>query len=468
MKKIIISDVSLRNYGREIPLTLSFKEKLEIARKLTELNIDVIELGPVLNNKADEVLIKTICAVSGQSIVSCAVGYTEQSIEKNFSLISNAKKKRLVVSMPVSTVQMEYNLKCKPKVVLEKLKALTEKAVSLCQEVEVSLEDATRADTSFLYQAIKIAIEAGAKIITLTDLVGTNMPEDTVNLINGVVENVPEIKSVKLAVQCSNAFGMGITNSISVISIGVDMVKVSSISGFNLPSTESFARAMEHVVSKKGYTTNLNTTAIHRIQRQIERITAEKGAKGTMDYALAEDNREVKGDLTIEEMNKVICDLGYELSIEDLNKVYSEYTRVSTKKTVNTKDLEVIIANTAMQVPESYSLVNFFVNTSNVISSTASVVLSFEGKELSGLSFGNGSIDSAILAIENAIGKHFELDDFQVNSVSEGKEAMGEALVKLRNNGKVYSGRGISTDVVGASIRAYINALNKIVYEENN
>ena len=146
--------------------------------------------------------------------------------------------------------------------------------------------------------------------------------------------------------------------------------------------------------------------------------------------------------------------------------MYSEFLRLSEKKTVNTKDLDAIIATSAMQVPETYSLISFSVNSSNVVAATASVVLSKNSEKMSGLSFGNGPVDAAFLAIESVVGRHFELDDFELGAVTEGKEALGQAIVKLRLNGAIYSGRGVSTDIIGASIRAYVNAINKAVYSE--
>ena len=166
------------------------------------------------------------------------------------------------------------------------------------------------------------------------------------------------------------------------------------------------------------------------------------------------------------QFNKLIKKRGYELSADDLKKVYVEFTKLVERKSANVNELEVIIANTAMQVVPTYIVKSFSVNSSNVIRSTASVVLEKDGKENYGLSYGNGSVDAAFLAIENVIGRHFELDDFSLGSVTEGREAMGQAIVKLRNNGIIYAGRGVSTDIISAAIKAYVNAINKILFEE--
>ena len=168
----------------------------------------------------------------------------------------------------------------------------------------------------------------------------------------------------------------------------------------------------------------------------------------------------------ISKVIKAVKKLGYDLSDDDNAKVYKEFKRVSEKKNVGTKEMEAIIATAALQVPATYQLVDFVINSGNIITPTAHITLEKEGNELKGLSSGDGPIAAAFLAVEMVVGHHYELDDFQIQSVTEGSEAVGTALVKLRSNGKLYSGNGISTDIIGASIRAYLNAINKIVYEE--
>ena len=160
--------------------------------------------------------------------------------------------------------------------------------------------------------------------------------------------------------------------------------------------------------------------------------------------------------------------LGYELSDEDVGKVYDEFKKLTAKKEViDEKELEAVIASTAMQVPSTYHLVNYVVNSGNIIPATANVTLEKDGEKFTGVSTGDGPIDAAFHAIEQVIGHHYELDDFQVHAVTKGRGAVGSSIIRLRADGKLYPGNGVSTDIVGACIRAYINALNKIVYEEN-
>jgi 2-isopropylmalate synthase len=159
--------------------------------------------------------------------------------------------------------------------------------------------------------------------------------------------------------------------------------------------------------------------------------------------------------------------LGYILSAEDQEKVYQAFLGIAEKKErISLKELDALIAAEAMQVPPAYQVSSFVVNSGNDIGAMAHMKLAFHGRVLDGISSGDGIIDAAFLALEKATGRHFELDEFQIQAITEGREAAGEAIVKLRSMGKLYSGRGISTDIVGASIMAYVNALNKIVYEE--
>jgi 2-isopropylmalate synthase len=161
-----------------------------------------------------------------------------------------------------------------------------------------------------------------------------------------------------------------------------------------------------------------------------------------------------------------VAQLGYELSEEDMGKVYDAYRRIAVHKPVSSLDLDIIIANSALDVPATYTVKDYVINSGNTISATANIYLEKDGQILNGLAVGDGPIDAAFRAFENILGHHYELDDFRISSVTEGREAMGKAFIKLRNDGKLFSGQGISTDIIEASIRAYVAAVNKIVYEE--
>ena len=217
-----------------------------------------------------------------------------------------------------------------------------------------------------------------------------------------------------------------------------------------------------------GFECKIRLTELHRTIKQISWITEnaenEKSAVTVADV----DNEHIRLDVNDDSqaVMTAVKKLGYDLSEEDEAKVYEEFLRVAEKKNVGAKELEAIVAITALQVPFTYKLKSYVINNGNIISSSAQIALEKDGRIIDGICIGDGPIDAAFLAIEQILGHHYELDDFQIQSVTEGKEAMGSAIVKLRSGGKLYSGNGISTDIIGASIKAYINAVNKIVYEE--
>ena len=220
--------------------------------------------------------------------------------------------------------------------------------------------------------------------------------------------------------------------------------------------------------NRYGFYSDVRYTELNRIVKQIGWVLDNsKSAKGSVTSRVVDDEAvHLDANDDKDTIAMTVAKLGYDLSEEDKTRVYEEFLRVAARKKVGAKELEAIVASVALQVPPTYTLVNYVANSSNVISTSAQITLRKDGKDVTGISIGDGPIDAAFHAIEQIIGHHYELDDFQIQSVTEGQEAVGSAVVKLRSNGKLYSGKGLSTDIIGASIRAYLNALNKIVYEE--
>lgn len=463
MKKIVISDISLKECLKNKAFNFTFKEKLEIAKRLCELGVDVIEISAPMH-EADKVLIKTICACAKDTCVSLSIDKEEDL--NSISLISNAKNSRASVNVPVSPVLMEYFSAKRPKAVLEYIKNVTKSAKEKCSDVEVNFLDATRADVAFLKDAICLAIENGASTISLTDIFGAMLPKEFALLLQELYNDIPRLKEVKVGVQLNNTFDMAMPSIFEALDMGVTEIKSSVLSELGLMDFASMIKSLEFLGVKKGYENGINKTAMNRILSRLESEISKNSSIVSAENKA--DNKEIDKNVTEEELKTMIQDFGFDLSEDDFNKVWTEYNRISEKKNVTLKDLEVIVSNYAFQVPEVYVLDRFSVNSSNVLTATASVSVIKEGKNVSGLSYGNGAVDACFKAIENIAGEHFELDDFEIGAVTEGREALGKAMVKLRAGDKVFVGRGISTDVIGASIRAYVDALNKIAYERGN
>ena len=468
MNMISISDVTMKQSGKASGVNLSFREKIELAKQLDRLGVNVIETSPIVNPKVDALLIKSISTAVKRSVVAVPTDLEEGSAESAWNALKEAKHPRLQVCAPVSAVQMEYLARKKPAAMLEAIDRSVRKAKSLCAEVEFWADDATRADRSFLYSALKTAIEAGAGIVTVCDTAGAMLPDEFSDFILDLYKNVDELLGVTLGVGISNELSMADSCAIAAIRAGVGEVKAASYP-IDAASVENLAKILTAKGNILGAGCAVHMTQMHRILRQISWMFETSRSKnspfdnGVQDstgiYLTAHDD--------LSAVSKVVMQLGYDLSEEDGAKVYEAFQSIASRKeTVGARELEAIIASSAMQVPPTYRVETYVITAGNTINATSHIKLQRNGQTIEGIAIGDGPIDASILAIEQAVGHHYELDDFQIQAVTEGREAMGETIVKLRSGGKLYSGRGISTDILGASIHAYVNALNKIVYEE--
>ncbi len=465
MKQIRISDATMKQTSEDF--RLSFKEKIEFSKLLDKLGVDVIELEGISNVRIDSLRIKSIAAAVGDSSVAVPVDLNDESIENTWCALKKAKHPRLQVSAPTSPVQIEYLFHKKPDAMIEAIKSSVAKCASLCSDVEFIANDATRSEQSFLTSALKAAIEAGASTVTLSDTAGNMLPTEFADFIAAQYENLPELKNVTLGVCSANTISMADASAIAAISVGAGQISAATYP-LELASVSNIARIFAAKSDSLNAVCNVRTTQLSRITEQINRI-CQSGKKGSLSGISSENGDDVF--LTAhDDLGAVaiaINKLDYDLSEEDVAKVYNAFAEIAEKKEkVGLKELDAIIASSAMQVPATYKLDTYVITSGNTISATAHIKLTKNGNPTEGVYIGDGSIDAAFQAIEKITGCHYELDDFQLQAVTEGREAMGQTVVKLRSGGKVYSGRGISTDIVGAGIQAYLSALNKIIYEE--
>ena len=467
MNEIRISDMTMKQTGADI--SLSFKEKIELSKLLDKLGVSVIELEPIVQPRIDALRIKSIAAAVKGSILAVPVALNPESVQQTWSALKEAKKARLQVCAPVSPVQMEYLFHKKPDAMLFSIQQTLAECCKYTADVEFVADDATRSDTAFLYDAVRTAIAAGAKTVTLCDTAGAMLPNEFTAFIRSLYANVPELKSVTLGIACSDNLSMADSCAIAAIRYGAGEIKAAAyrLNTISLPNVAKVLRAKGDVYN---VSCSVRTTEMKRITDQIAWMCQTGRSKNSpFDNGVQEEDGSLyltsHDDLTA--VMKMAARLGYDLSEEDGVHVYEAFKAIAQKKDkVTAKELDAIVASAAMQVPPTYVLDSYVVTSGNTISATAHLKLQKNDKALEGVCLGDGPIDAAFLAVEQITGQHYELDDFQIQAVTEGREAMGQTVVKLRSAGKVYSGRGISTDIVGASIRAYINALNKIVYEE--
>ena len=467
MDQIRISDITMKQTGKEF--TLSFKEKLEIPKLLDKLNVDVIEREGIVQPKIDALRIKSVASTVKNSIVAVPVALSTESVDATWNALREAKHPRLQVVASVSPVQMEYLFHKKPAVMLAAIEETVKACSTKTSNVEFIADDATRSDEAFLYQAIQTAISAGATTITICDATGAILPEELTAFIDNLYENVAALKNVVLGISCSNELAMADACAIASIKHGVREIKAAAYQ-VNQISLPHVSRLLATKGEAFGVRSSVRTVEMKRIIKQIEWMCQTSRSKNSPFDNGVQDEVEDMALTSRDNMStvlKAVEKLGYDLSEEDGAKVWEAFQQIATRKDViSSKELDTIVASAAMQVPATYVLHTYNITASNIASSMAHMKLEKNGQVLEGIAIGDGPVDAAFLAIENIIGCHYELDDFQIRSVTEGREAMGETVVKLRSNGKLYSGRGTSTDIVGSSIQAYISALNKIVYEE--
>lgn len=456
MNHIKIADTTLA----DVKSALTFKQRLEIARKLERLGVDAVELPEIGSSKADTLLVRTAASFVRNSVLSVAATSSAEAIDRAAEALSSAAKPRIRVELPMTSSIMEYTLHKKQNKMCDYVRMMVEKAGSVCADVEFVAVDATRAEEEFLIEALKTAVEAGAGLITLCDDAAILLPDDFAAFVTRVTADV----SAPVGVMCNNKNGIAVAASVLAVRNGASCVK-TSIGGEAAP-LRGFSALMKDIRENYDMTCGIRFTELHRAIDQIEWIISGK-TRSAASRELVDDGVRLELNDTVDTVRENIEKIGYDLSDEDIKKVYEEFRRIARKKNVGIKELDAIVASAALQVPATYNIENYVINSGNRISSSAQITLNREGRSVQGIAIGDGPIDAAFHAIEQIIGRRFELDDFSIRTVTQEKEAMGSALVRLRVGGKIYSGTGLSTDIIGASVRAYINAVNKIVYEED-
>ncbi len=463
MEEVRISDVTMKALGGG----LSFREKLELSKLLDRLGASVIELEGIASAKVDALRIKSVALAVKDSVVAVPVALSREGVDAAWSALKDARRPRLQIVTPTSTVQMEYICHKKPDAMLALIRELVAYCREKCADVEFVADDATRADADYLKSALCAAVEAGATTVTICDTAGAMLPREFAAFFEGLYETVPALRGVCVGVACADELAMADACAVTAVLRGAREVKASAYPAGGV-SLQSIARVLQAKGEGVGVRTGVRVVELRRVAGQIARLF-EAGRNTPYDGFGSDESAE----LTLSQHDdkaavlQAVAKLGYELSEEDGAAVWEAFQRIARRKEeIGARELDAIVASVAMQVPTTYEVKSYVINTGSGITAMAHIKLTKNGREQEGVALGDGPIDAAFLALEQVSGRHCEMDDFQIRTVTEGHEAMGETVVRLRSNGKLYPGRGISTDIVGASIHAYVNALNKIAYEE--
>lgn len=510
--RIIIFDTTLRDGEQSPGATLNVEEKLTIARALARLGVDVIEAGFPYASPGDfeavQKIAQTVGSVDGPTICGLARA-TRQDIAKAAEALKPAAKSRIHTFLATSDIHLQYKLKKTRQEVLAIVPEMVAYAKSLVNDVEFSPEDAGRSDPEFLYQVLERAIAAGATTVNIPDTVGYLTPTEFGDLIRGIKENVPNIDQAIISVHGHNDLGLAVANFLEAVKNGARQLECT-INGIGEragnAALEELVMALH--VRRQYYNsflgrpadsteplTNINTKEIYKTSRLVSNLTGmivqpNKAIVGTNAFAHESGIHQdgvLKHKLTYEIMdaesigltnNQIVLgklsgrnafrtrlkELGFELSENDLNKAFLRFKEVADKKKEITDwDLEAIVNDEIQQAPELFRLELVQVSCGDYARPTATVtVRTPEGQELTDAAIGTGPVDAVYKAINRVVNVPNQLIEYSVKSVTAGIDAMGEVTIRLKHGERTYSGYAANTDIIVASARAYISALNRL------
>lgn len=498
MRKIKFFDTTLRD-GEQAPgCSMNINEKIEIAKQLELLGIDIIEAGFAVSSPDDFRAVKEIAETVKNASVASLARAIKGDIDEAYEAVKNAVSPRIHVFLATSSIHMEHKLKMSPSEVLENIGGSVRYAVSLCPDVEFSAEDATRSDPDFLAKAVDAAVKAGAKTINLPDTVGYAMPSDIISMIDNIKNNV-DLKDAVLSVHCHNDLGLAVANSLAAVNAGAGQIE-GTINGIGEragnAALEEIIMAIKTRQSAYNADMNINTRQIHRTSKLVYHVIgsvppANKAVVGANAFAheagihqhgVMEDKKTYEimnpEDIGLR-TNKMVLgkhsgkhafserlkEMGYTFDESELESAFSEFKKLcDRKKHITDADIEAIM-HKRVKLNVTYLLDGFDVHTGSTGSTACVIRLKKGEKTIEDVSLGNGPVEAAINVINKIAGlKGYVLDDYNIHSISEGRDALGEVIVKIKKpDGKKVTGRGLSTNVIESSILAYVDGVNKIL-----
>ena len=495
--RIKIFDTTLRDGEQSPGASLNEEEKIEVAKQLARLKVDVIEAGFPIASPGDFEAVKRIAKeVKGPAIAGLARA-RRVDIERAYEAVKYSDRPRIHTFIATSPIHMEKKLGLTPDQVIEQAVEAVKFAKSLCSDVEFSAEDAGRSDPEFLYRIFTEVIKAGATVINVPDTVGYTQPEEFGALIRGIRENIEGVEDVDISVHCHNDLGLATANSLAGVLNGATQVECTINGIGERAGNASLEEIVMNLVTRKDYfqkEVGIDTTQLYPTSRLVSRLTgfvvqpnkAIVGANAFVHEAGIHQDGVIKDKRTYEIMTpesvgfpgtKLVLGkhsgrhalyerlkgLGYNLTHEQLDLVFNRFKELADKKKeVLVEDLEAIITEEILpKVPERYSLEYFQVVTGSTTIPVATLEIAEESGILRDASIGNGPVDAIFKAIERITGIKARLTNYVIKAITGSKDAQGEVSLELEIEGRAYSGKGISTDIIEASAKAYINALNR-------
>jgi len=502
MEKIYIFESSLREGEQAAGCGFNPQNKLEIAQQLERLGVDIIEAGFPVSSPGELEAVKLVAS----KIKKCSVAGLARAVKKDidacWQALKKAKDPRIHTFIATSDIHIKYKFGKGREEILRMAVDAVKYAKKYTSNVEFSPEDASRTDPEFLYRVVESVIEAGAVVVNIPDTVGYSLPTEWFNLIKSVKENVPNIHKAIISVHCHNDLGLATANSIAAIEAGARQVECTINGIGERAGNASLEEIVMAIYTRKKLlqkTTGVNIKEIYNTSRLVSRLTGiyvqpnkaivggnafahsagihvdgilknrttyeimrpeDVGAKGHKIVLTARSGRHALED----KLKK----LGYKLKDKDFQKMYKAFLDLADKKReIFDEDLKTIVEQEIFKIPETYSLEYVNVVTGNKTVPTATVKIKKQGKIAEETSSGDGPVDAVYKAIDAVTKTQAKLLDYSIRSVTGGKEALGEVTVRIKINGKEFTGRSASTDIIEASAKAYLKAVNRACVKES-
>jgi 2-isopropylmalate synthase len=499
LKTIKIFDTTLRDGEQSPGASMNMEEKLRVARQLQKLNVDVIEAGfPIASIGDFEAVRKVAQTIKGPEIAGLCRA-SAKDIDRGWEALHYAGEKgRIHTFIATSDIHMKYKLKMSPSEVLDAAVKAVKRARSYTSNVEFSCEDAVRSDLKFMAEVVGAVIDAGASTVNIPDTVGYTIPFEYFSIIKYLRENVANIDQAVISVHCHNDLGLSVANSIAAVQAGAGQVECT-INGIGERagncSLEEFVMILTTRSDILPFRTNVVTEQLTPASRLLSTITGivvqpNKAIVGANAFAheagihqhgvlmekttyeiMTPESVGLKENLLVlgkhsgrHAFKKRLEELGYDLNDNDLNKAFDRFkTLADLKKEVFDEDLDAIVADEVlMKADEKYKLGHITVTCGSFAVATATVQLETGGKQMRTAELGDGPVDATLKAIRKLTKTKAKLLQYNVGSITGGTDAQGEVTVRLEEGGKTVIGRGSSTDIIEASAKAYIHALNRL------
>ncbi|HMK44645.1 MAG TPA: 2-isopropylmalate synthase [Dissulfurispiraceae bacterium] len=497
MKTVKIFDTTLRDGEQSPGASMNVDEKLQVARQLVKLGVDIIEAGfPIASPGDFEAVHRIASEVRGATIAALARA-REQDIERAAAAVKPAESGRIHTFIATSDIHLQHKLRMSRDEVLDAAVKAVRHARNFTDDVEFSAEDATRSDRDYLCHVTEAAITAGAATINIPDTVGYTVPQEFEELIAYLFNRVPNIDKAAISVHCHNDLGLAVANSLAAILKGAGQVECT-INGIGEragnASLEEIVMALKTRPKFFHADTRIVTPEIYKTSRLVSKITgmvvqpnkAIVGANAFAHEAGIHQDGFLKERSTYEIMEPEVVgipqsklvlgkhsgrhafkarllELGYDLMDDELNRAFDKFKKLcDQKKYIFDEDIETLVSEQVSKVPEIYSLVSLSIMSGTQTKPTAAVTMKLADRQVELTKHGDGPVDAVYRAIASITKTKSKLLKFDVKSITGGTDALGEVVVALEEDGRTLRGQGADTDIIVAAAKAYINALNKI------